>query len=198
MTERLDTIDPGFGVEVLSVDAEETAPVHATNRSIGDLAAEPRERLAAVVDTLANRLGQDRVWRVAPHASHVPERAVRRAAPLAEAENWVEDPASPRPIRLLRRPEPIEATAPVPDDPPVQFRWRGALHRVRAAAGPERISAEWWRDAPPPPDGDDAPASEADRVRDYYQVEDADGGRFWIFRRGLSGRPDWFLHGLFG
>ncbi len=103
--------------------------------------------------------------------------------------------ARARPVRLLRRPEAIEATALVPDDPPVQFRWRGLAHRVRRAEGPERIANEWWR-APASEDED-----EADLIRDYYRVETADGRRFWIFRAGLHGGarpPRWYLHGFFG
>jgi protein ImuB len=123
---------------------------------------------------------------------------VRRIPPLAAAKQpaWVADPASPRPIRLLRRPETIEVTAPVPDDPPILFRWRGTLHRVRAAAGPERIAAEWWRRKTPEDE-----RTEAELVRDYYRVEDTDGARFWVFRTGLHGgvrKPRWYLHGLFG
>jgi protein ImuB len=149
------------------------------------------------VDTLANRIGSGRIWRVAPQESHVPERAVRRIPPLAAAKQpaWVADPSAPRPIRLLRRPEVIEATAPVPDDPPILFRWRGVLHRVRAAAGPERIAAEWWQRKLCTDE-----RTEAELVRDYYRVEDTDGARFWLFRTGLHGGrrvPRWYLHGLF-
>jgi protein ImuB len=154
-------------------------------------------RLAGVVDRLANRLGVERLSRVAPYPSHVPERAVERVPPLpVKQPSWVDDPAAPRPIRLLRRPEEIEVIALVPDDPPVRFWWRGVPHRVRAAAGPERIAAEWWRDKRP------AKRPETDLIRDYYRVEDADGARFWIFRAGLHGEgdrmPRWYLHGLFG
>jgi protein ImuB len=98
-------------------------------------------------------------------------------------------------VRLLRRPEPIEATAPVPDDPPILFRWRGVLHRVRAARGPERIAAEWWRRAP------DDTREAADFVRDYYSVEDSAGARYWVFRTGRhagAAGSRWFLHGVFG
>jgi len=91
------------------------------------------------------------------------------------SQGW--DKARPRPLRLLRRPEPIEATAPIPDDPPLFFRWRGQLHRVRRSEGPERLAEEWWRRPP----GETTPA----QVRDYYRVEDEAGGRFWIFRAGL-------------
>jgi hypothetical protein len=41
----------------------------------------------------------------------------------------------------------------------------------------------------------------ADLVRDYYCVEDSDGGRFWLFRTGRNAGAvgtRWFLHGLFG
>ncbi|HST76304.1 MAG TPA: DNA polymerase Y family protein, partial [Acetobacteraceae bacterium] len=193
LRERLETVDPGFGVETVALDAEEVAPLGTPQGKL--LAApDPGRALAEMVDTLANRIGEGRIWRPAPQESHVPERAVRPAPPLAAAPSWTTDPSAPRPIRLLRRPEPIEATAPVPDDPPILFRWRGALHRVCAASGPERIGAEWWRRAE---SQDDRPV--ADMLRDYYRVEDTAGARFWVFRAGLEAQrmPRWYLHGLF-
>ena len=72
------------------------------------------------------------------------------------------------------------------------FRWQGRTHRIHSAEGPERIAAEWWRKP--------WSENEIDRVRDYYQVEDDAGRRFWLFRTGLYGaeRPTrWWLHGLF-
>ena len=195
--ERLETVDPGFGVEVIALEAEIVTPLRAPQGRLTDLAAaDPTERLAGVVDTLTNRLGSEPVSRVAPYASHVPERAVRHVPPLPVSQpSWVNDPAAPRPIRLLRRPEEIAVIAPVPDDPPIRFSWRGVAHRVRAAAGPERIAAEWWRGRR------DGKRPETDLVRDYYRVEDSDGARFWIFRAGLHAEdrmPRWYLHGLFG
>ncbi len=83
--------------------------------------------------------------------------------------------------------------APVPDDPPVRFTWRGIPRRVRRAEGPERIAQEWWRDATCEPG--------PDRVRDYYRVEDEEGARFWLFRAGLYSAEQpvrWYVHGLFG
>jgi protein ImuB len=197
LREKLDTIDPGFGIEVIALEAEIVAPLQAPQTRLADVAAQDAsDRLAGVVDTLSNRLGADRVSRVVPYASHVPERTVRRVPPLPVRQPaWVGDPAAPRPIRLLRRPEEIEVIAPVPDDPPVRFRWRGVSHRVRAAAGPERIAAEWWRGKR------SGERPETDLIRDYYRVEDSDGARFWIFRAGLHAAdrmPRWYLHGLFG
>jgi protein ImuB len=192
---RLETVDPGFGVEIVTLAAMgvETLDVRQVRLDAAEEAA-PEDGLIPLVDRLANRLGEDRVWRAAPLESHVPERCVARAAPLAatsSARPW--EPDRPRPLRLFRRPEPIEAMAPVPDDPPVQFRWRGRLHRVRAAEGPERIGEEWWRGP--------IEAVSVAKVRDYYRVEDQDGARFWLFRAGLyrPGAPaKWWLHGLFG
>src|SRR5262249_47104156 len=94
---------------------------------------------------------------------------------------------SPRPLRLLAKPEPIEAIATVPDGPPVRFRWRRALHEVVAADGPERIDGAWW-------------SEEGGPARDYFRVEDRAGLRFWLFRAGLyrsTAQPQWFLHGTF-
>ena len=94
-------------------------------------------------------------------------------------------------MRLFARPEPIEAIAALPDDPPLTFRWRGQQHRVRRSEGPERLAEEWWRRPP----GETGPA----HVRDYYRVEDETGARYWLFRAGLYGSdvtPKWWLHGL--
>ncbi len=79
----------------------------------------------------------------------------------------------------------------LPDQPPAFLIWRGVRRRVKCADGPERIFGEWWkRDA------------ELAAVRDYFQVEDMEGERFWLFRSGdeeqaTSGIGRWFLHGVF-
>jgi protein ImuB len=197
LREKLNTVNPGFGIEVIALEAEIVAPLQMPQAQFTDLATtDVTCGLAGVVNTLTNRLGAERVTRVAPYASHVPERAVQNLPPLPLRQpSWMADPAAPRPIRLLRRPEEIEVIAPVPDNPPIRFTWRGVAHRVRASAGPERIAAEWWRGR----SVEQRP--ETDLIRDYYRVEDADGARFWIFRAGLHGNdrmPRWYLHGLFG
>lgn len=151
--------------------------------------------LAALVDRLGNRLGLANLHAVAPYESHLPERAVATLPPLDPRTGPIAWPAgTPRPVRLLARPEPIEATALVPDDPPMMFHWRRLAHRIRRADGPERIAEEWWR-MPDPSRIEDPTA-----IRDYYRVEDDSGRRFWLFRAGLyrSDRPaSWFLHGVF-
>jgi protein ImuB len=196
LRDRLETVDPGLGVDVVTLLARAVAPCASEQSRLPMIDARETvsTELAPLIDTLGNRLGFDRLWRASLRESHVPERAVARVEPLAPQSGkiWAK---SARPVRLLRRPEAIEATALVPDDPPVQFRWRGLAHRVHRAEGPERIANEWWR-APASEDED-----EADLIRDYYRVETMDGRRFWIFRAGLHGGvrpPRWYLHGFFG
>jgi protein ImuB len=190
---KLETVDPGFGVEAVTLAADRVERVAEKQIAFAaETDAANDDDAEALVDRLSNRLGEARVWRPSSHESWLPERAVTRVAPLAAAQRaWPRD--RPRPVRLFRRPEPIEALAEVPDNPPALFRWRGRVHRVRRAEGPERLAQEWWR----APEDETGP----DKVRDYYRVEDAEGRRFWIFRAGLYGPgapPRWWLHGLFG
>jgi len=107
---------------------------------------------------------------------------------LRPEEAWTETITAPRPLLLLEHPEPADVLAVVPDGPPRHFRWRGVLHQIAQAQGPERIAPEWWRH------------HAAEGTRDYYLVEDAQGRRFWLYREGLYGQgatPQWFVHGMF-
>jgi protein ImuB len=153
-----------------------------------------------LVDRLGNRLGADGVVHLGLRASHIPERASHAVSALAQAPcpcGGTEDEPGwrpPRPLHLLPSPEPIQVVAPVPDDPPAMFRWRRRQHRVAEAEGPERIGPEWWLEEPL------APASQQDRIRDYYRVEDTAGQRFWVYRDGPYRpgiKPRWYLHGFF-
>jgi protein ImuB len=190
----LESVDPGFGIEVVTLAAERVEPLaerQVRMETLGEVA--PEDGVAPLVDRLSNRLGEDRVWRAEAWPSHIPERAVVRRAPLApHAAGGTWEKARPRPVRLLGRPEPVDAVvALVPDDPPLSFRWRGQLRRVRRAEGPERLAEEWWRRPP----GEASPS----HIRDYYRVEDDTGARYWLFRAGLYGDetpPKWWLHGL--
>ena len=189
LDERLERVDPGLGVEAMRLVAAATDPVGFV-QTASSLVEATSPDLAPLVDRLANRLGEVRIYRTAPVESDVPERSVRRVPVMSRVPGgWPAD--LPRPVRLLDPPQPIEAMALLPDHPPVAFTWRRVRHRVRHADGPERIAGEWWK---------------RDRewvsVRDYFRVEDEDGRRFWLFRRGNGTDADtgdmrWFLHGVF-
>ncbi|MGH6727267.1 MAG: Y-family DNA polymerase [Pseudolabrys sp.] len=208
LTALADAFDPGFGFDMvrLSVLVAEAAPPEQIGLGGGEDTAEA-DRL---VDRLSARLGARRVRRLIARDSHHPEIAAAAVpAQAAPADNgWpafrrhrADAELAPRPLRLLTRPEPIEALAEVPDGPPLRFRWRRALHEVIAAQGPERIEGAWWSEHDGDPSGNLA--------RDYFRVEDKSGLRFWLFRAGLyrdlmredlahgAAAPTWFLHGTF-
>ena len=191
---HLDKLDLGLGVETVALAAPVTEPLTASQVALmagsgdgGDLGGD----LATLVDRLAGRLGLAGVFRLAPRASHRPERSVTAVPALAPRGGtpWRTDVT--RPPRLFPRPEPIEAMAMVPDAPPLRFHWRGRPHRVARAEGPERIAAEWWRETGAP---------DSNNWRDYYRVEDDAGARFWLYRHGPygpNGQAKWYLHGVF-
>lgn len=191
LCDRIETIEPGFGIELLSLSATATDPIDERMVS-GSLTEEPEPNVDDLIDTLANRIGEKRVFRVAPLPSDVPERSTKRVpalSPPVEAQ-WPKD--WPRPSRLLATPDPIETVALLPDHPPVAFTWRGVRRRVKRADGPERVFGEWWK-----------ADAELEAVRDYFRVEDDAGERYWIFRAGdgedpATGSHRWFLHGVFG
>jgi protein ImuB len=187
--EKLDQLRPDDGFEAMRLSGREMERMQAYQADI-ETGGAGHHDLAPLIDRLANRLGEEAVHRVETRESHIPERAVRHLPALAESPRLHWPKAAHRPVRLLPHPEPIEAIAPIPDDPPVQFRWRHVLHKVRAAEGPERIASEWW-----------LPGEEDAEIRDYYRVEDSEGRRYWLYRAGLyqaMPAPRWYLHGMFG
>jgi protein ImuB len=191
--ERLDTIDPGLGIEdvILAVFAVEPLPAEQIEFAGGPM-GERTGGIAPLLDRLGNRLGLAVLSRLEPRESHIPERASVRVPVDSPRSSVVRTPDKPaRPIRLFESPEPVEAFWLLPDDPPFRFTWRRRRHRVTRADGPERIAEEWWQR-----EGSGA----VDAIRDYYRVEDEEGRRFWLFRAGFhSGdhKPRWFVHGVF-
>lgn len=195
LTAKIETIDPGLGIESMTLVAPLVEPLGASQRDGLESLARRGPDLAALVDALANRFGQRRLYRTVVLPSAMPERSVGVAAALGSATGvgWHED--MPRPSRMLASPEPIDVTAMLPDHPPAMFVWRRKRYRVAQADGPERLHGEWWRES----------GIEADQpyaVRDYFQVETVSGGRYWLFRQGdgespATGPMRWFIHGAF-
>ncbi|MDE2230362.1 MAG: DNA polymerase Y family protein [Alphaproteobacteria bacterium] len=184
--EKLSLLDPGDGMDGMVLSPTALDPLAPKQAALVRGGA-PAGDIVALLDRLANRLGATNVFALAPVESHRPERAQRRVAPGSAARNLRWPDGTCRPLRLFADPEAIEAMAPAPEDAPLHFTWRRIRRRVRRAEGPERIAAEWWRDAAPV----------ARETRDYYRVEDEDGGRFWLYRQGAGEAARWYLHGLF-
>jgi protein ImuB len=186
--DRTEKIEPGFGIEKLELVAVAAEPLEEEQRA-SSLIEEEDDDITPLIDIFANR-GQ-RVYRLAPVASDVPERSVHRVSAVEAAigETWVKQWG--RPVRLFDRPELIEAIALMPDYPPASITWRGKRHRVKQADGPERVFGEWWRRP-----------NELEAVRDYFVVENDSGERYWIYRSGDgvdpgTGNHKWFIHGIF-
>ncbi len=191
LCDKIETIEPDFGIELMSITATIAEPLNA-RQTITSLVDDAAPDVSDLVDTLMNRVGERALYRAIPFQSDVPERSVRRIGPMSPATGttWTSD--WPRPARLFSQPEPIETVALLPDHPPVSFTWRGVRRRVRRADGPERVYGEWWTRDP-----------EMIAVRDYFRVEDEAGERYWIFRAGdgenaATGSHRWFMHGVFG
>jgi protein ImuB len=186
---KLDNIDPGFGFDLLTLEALRVEPVSRIQENL-DGKRDAQKDIAGLVDRLTARLGQDRVTWSTWRESHVPERIEGRVSALHGAPSAAPELLLDRPIRVLDPPEEVRVIYAVPEGPPSQFRWRGVPYKSTRHAGPERIAPEWWRDKP------------GTRLRDYYKVEVQDGRRFWLYREGViyDGRgaePRWFMHGFF-
>ena len=210
LAEKLSSLDAGFGIDALTLEATAVEPLAAVQPALPVRLEEgARADPAPLIDRLANRLGPERVFRLAACESHIPERAERRVPVLTRSP--ASSPAVPlpwpprlalRPPFLFQAPEPIAVVAEVPEGPPVRFTWRRVSHRVAKAAGPERLAPEWWRALARASGADEDTA--APRPRDYYCLEDDRGARYWVFRDGLYSReaeeraPVWYMHGLFG
>lgn len=185
--DKIETIDPGFGIESIVLTAWRMEPLvpHQIDTESG---TDNAHDLSDLIDSLANQVGARNVYKVAAHASHIPERVERRADPVtAPAATW---PAHlPRPIRLFSPPEPVDVVALMPDLPPAKFTWRGESRMVKRADGPERVFGEWWHDH-----------REVAEIRDYFRVEDDQGERFWLYRDTrltAENRYRWYMHGVF-
>ena len=149
------------------------------------------ERLATTLARLAALCGADRVGAPALVDSHRPGLAV--VAPFA-----LPAAASPVPpvadggcrlvVRAVRPPRPLEVFCS--RGRPDFVRGDGLGGRVVAAAGPWRVAAEWWTDAP--------------CTRDYFDLELSDGGLYRCYRELEGGSRtaeprgcDWFVDGVY-
>ena len=184
---KLSTLEPALGIELFVLEAtkvEDHAPLQeefwkqATGLN--------NNHLSELIDRISGKIGPNAIQRYLPDEHYWPERSFKKASSLTEepTTEWKLD--RPRPLRILPTPESIEVTAPIPDYPPMLFRYKNKLHKIIKADGPERIEQEWWIQ-----DGEH---------RDYYAVEDEEGCRYWLFRSGHydeEKKPKWYLHGFF-
>lgn len=179
----IDELDAGFGFDMLRLSApltEALPPAQLTGaaRSVG------ADELSDLMTRLGNRVGLDAITRFLPAQSHIPERAfqVASAAFTQAPPPHVWPRNSERPLRIFT-PEPLIGMQSA--TPPQRFRWRRRHLTTARATGPERLTPEWWLDDPNWRSG----------VRDYWQIETAEGPRLWAFHTPQT--PAWAVQGEF-
>lgn len=177
------------------VAARQASLVDGESESAGD-------EVEGLVERLKIRLGDASLEQAQLKESHLPEQAVRYLAveelPAVKAsrrksastiksdggDQTKSPPTSSRPLQLLIEPVEVRTMVSPSEDReghPISFTHEGNVHRLRITAGPERVSGVWWL-------GDD-------KTRDYFDVTDQEGRRFWIFR--VIETWKWYVHGVF-
>ena len=184
---KLETVDAGFGIDAMTLEARETAG--ALVQQHGFLEDDSTLALEQLNDRVLNRQEQQFVA-LEDVESHIPERAEMPRPSARTLPPRASRPApTPRPLLIFEAPEHAKVVAAVPDGPPMRLTWRRVTRRVVKAQGPERVAPEWWR------------LTAGERPRDYYVIEDEQGRRYWLYREGLYGepgeeQPKWYVHGL--
>jgi protein ImuB len=173
----------------ISISAD--APVPLAHRTEDFLGADARahEAMHELIERLSARLGEHHVQRLAIHDEHRPEQAMQTFACMAAEpgqgafrrgldhgldQNFDRGLRVHRPAWLLHAP----ARLGMDGHHPV---YHG---RIKLLAGPERIEAGWWDDAPGGP-----------MRRDYFIARSGQEELLWVFRTPMHA---WYLHGLFG
>ncbi|MES2880936.1 MAG: DNA polymerase Y family protein [Bacteroidota bacterium] len=184
---KISTIEPKEGIELFVLHSTKVEDAVVKQEALWQTnGVALNTEVLDLMDRFANKFGAQTIQRFLPTEHYWPERSFKKSVDLHEQPNTEWRLERPRPLQLLAPPELINVTAPIPDYPPLNFRYKEILHTVTKADGPERIEQEWWIQ-----DGEH---------RDYYSVEDEEGKRYWLFRSGHYNEtksPKWFLHGFF-
>jgi len=184
---KIETIEPALGIELFTLDAGKVEDMSAMQEKLWESTGGLDDiDLAELLDRIEGKSGTNHVHRYMPDEHYWPERSFKLASSINEKLQTAWKTGRPRPLQMLSKPQPIEVTAPIPDYPPMNFRYKGTLHKIVKADGPERIEQEWWL--------------QQGQHRDYYSVEDEAGKRYWLFRSGhydAARSFQWFIHGFF-
>jgi protein ImuB len=211
--ERLDTVDPGLGIEDVILAAFAVEPLPPEQIGLGGyVPTNEVSGIAPLLDRLGNRLGLTAISRLEPRESHIPERASVRvpvaktlASSVAPAKAEAQGQPAPWPGSLDPSPggRPLRAVPGIRGDDETR-----PSRPIRLFEPPEPVEAFWLLPDDPPfrfawrrrrhrvtrADGPERIADEwwrpegsgaANAIRDYYRVEDEEGRRFWLFRAGF-------------
>ena len=222
---RLDTIDPGLGIEDMVLAAMAVEGLAAAQLRLST----PRPARPTVPrDKVVLFPGDKIMARQVARALLAAEGRDRDVADPAELAVLVDRLANRLGASEVGRLEPRQSHVPeraqrlAPAVAVPQGAWRADLPRpVRLLSRPEPVEVValvpdeppirfCWRRLEHRVRRADGPerlcgewwrgSGESVELRDYYRVEDEDGRRFWLYRDGLfqpQPKPRWFLHGLF-
>ena len=184
---KIDSIEPALGIELFTLDAAKVEDLSTVQEKLWDSTGGLDDiHLSELLDRIEGKIGANHIHRFVPDEHYWPERSFKLAASINEKPPTAWKVDRPRPLQMLFKPQPVEVTAPIPDYPPMSFRYKGKFHKIIKADGPERIEQEWWL--------------QQGQHRDYYTVEDEEGKRYWLFRSGhydTAKSYQWFIHGFF-
>ncbi|WP_207424578.1 Y-family DNA polymerase [Desertivirga brevis] len=184
---KISSIEPALGIELFVIEATKVEEISPSQEALWlENAGQNMEEVSELLDRLSARIGAECIHRYFPEEHFWPERSIKLAVSIIDKPTAIWPTDRYRPTLLLSKPEKIEVSAPIPDYPPMTFRYKDKLHYVKKSDGPERIEREWWLDP--------------GEHRDYYQVEDQEGNRYWLFRSGHysdTATSDWYIHGFF-
>jgi protein ImuB len=176
---------PVVGVRIVALPAR----VRATQLDILRPAGPSPDRLAATIARLAALVGPENVgapvvedtWReeavtVGAFISHTTD------APKAGA-----GPSTKPSLTIRRRRPPEEIEVLMGRSGPTALRGRETTARVLVAAGPYRLSGEWWRESRTP--------ETHGWAREYWDVHASDGAVYRVHQDQHDGR--WYLDGYY-
>jgi protein ImuB len=136
--ERLDTVDPGLGVEDMILAAHAVEPLPAEQIGLpGHTAGNETGGIAPLLDRLGNRLGLDALSRLEARESHIPERASLRVQPHLTL---------PIPTDQVRGLKAHDAMGPLPLPP----KGRRGPKTPSPPPGAERAGVRWGISGKPP------------------------------------------------
>ncbi len=169
---------PVVGVRLLALPAR----VRATQLDLLRPAGPAPDRLAATVARLAALVGPENVG--APATVDTWREEAVAVVPFAVRNEVPPTTPSREPTLTIRRQRPPEAIEVLMGrDEPTALRGRETTARILVAAGPYRMSGEWWED------------DHGGWAREYWNVHASDGAVYRIHRDQKSGQ--WFLDGYF-
>ncbi len=180
LREQLSRIQLDGQIKGMALYVDDIAPEQTVCE--GDLFKQQREGSCedwpGFLDRLRARLGEQAVRGLQRVADHRPECAWRWSNVQSHSKVAARTPGRlparvpERPLWLMRRPLRLRTQRG-------HLNINGPLHFLE---GRERIETGWW---------DGKPIG-----RDYFVAANPSGARLWIYRE-LSGKRNWYLHGIF-